>query len=108
MMILYNVTVSVDKDTHEEWLHWMKTTHVPDVMSTGMFLSYRFSLMISHEHEDMEIYTIQYLCKDKATLLRYQNDFAPKLQKDGRDRFEGKFTVFRSVMELLDHNEKLS
>lgn len=104
-MILYNVTITVDKDVHEDWLRWMHSTHIPDVMSTGMFLSYRISRLIGHEHEDAEIYSIQYLVQDMSTLVRYQSDYAPALQKDVRDRYNGKFEVFRTVMELIDHNE---
>ena len=33
--ILYNVTVSIDKDVEKEWLEWMKKVHIPDVMRTG-------------------------------------------------------------------------
>ena len=37
-MILYNITVSIDYNVHQEWLIWMKEVHIPDVMSTGLFL----------------------------------------------------------------------
>ena len=37
-MILYNITVSIDYDVHQEWLIWMKEVHIPDVLSTGLFL----------------------------------------------------------------------
>ncbi len=106
-MFLYNVTITVDLNTHEDWLRWMRETHVPDVMATGMFLSYRISRLIGHEHVDSEIYTVQYLVKDMAHLRRYQEDFATELQRRHRERYEGKFAAFRTVMEVIDHNEKM-
>ncbi len=106
-MILYNVTVTIDLDVQEDWLHWMRDTHIPDVMSTGMFISYRLNKMLGHEHQDSEIYTIQYLVRDMAQLVRYQQEFAPELQKQHKDRYDGKYAVFRTVMELIDHNEKI-
>ena len=36
-MYIYNVTVSIDKELAEDWLNWMKTIHVPDVLNTGHF-----------------------------------------------------------------------
>ncbi len=36
-MILYNVTISIDPEVHQEWLAWMKEVHIPDVLKTGMF-----------------------------------------------------------------------
>jgi hypothetical protein len=106
-MVVYNITVSVDLDVHESWLGWMRHTHIPDVMSTGMFISYRLTKMLGHEHEDMEIYAVQYLCKDMAHLQTYQEEYAPALQADHKKMFDGKYTVFRSLLEILDHNERL-
>ncbi|MBK8555676.1 MAG: DUF4286 family protein [Lewinellaceae bacterium] len=105
-MLLYNVTVTIDLNASEDWLRWMRDTHIPDVMSTGMFISYRLSRLIGHEHNDSEIYSVQYLIKDQAHLMRYQEEFAPVLQKQTRERYDGKFAVFRTIMEVVDHNEK--
>jgi len=106
-MLLYNVTITIEADVHKDWEHWMRTTHIPDVMSTGMFLSYRMCRLLGHEHTDSEIFTVQYLTKDRAHLARYQEEFAPELQRLHRERYEGKYAVFRSLMELVDHNEKM-
>lgn len=106
-MLLYNVTVTIDLDVQEEWLRWMQETHIPDVMITGMFISYRLCRLIGHEHTDAEIYTVQYLVQDMTTLLRYQNEFAPELQEQHKMRYDGKYAAYRSVMEVVDYNEKL-
>lgn len=106
-MLIYNVTVTLDLDIHQDWLHWMQETHVADVMSTGMFVSYRLCRLLSHEHTDSEIYTIQYLAKDLAHLQRYLDEFAPNLQRGMKERYEGKYAVFRTAMEVVDHNEKI-
>ena len=104
-MLLYNVTITVDLNVHLNWLKWMRETHIPDVMATGMFRSYRISKLLYHEHTDAEIYTMQYLGKDKLHLERYMEEFAPELQRQHQQRFAGKFTAFRTVMELVDTNE---
>jgi hypothetical protein len=38
-MIVYNVTINLDHDIHDEWVKWMKEKHLHDVMATGMFTS---------------------------------------------------------------------
>ncbi len=106
-MLLYNVTVTVDMAIHEDWVQWMRHTHIPDVMSTGMFVSYRMNRLIGHDHADAEIYTMQYLVKDMAQLVRYQEEFAPALQRQHSERYDGKYAAFRTVMELIDHNEQM-
>ena len=100
-MLLYNVTITVDIDVHEEWARWVRQSHIPDVMATGMFVSYRMSRLMGHEHTDAEIYTMQYLVKDMAYLRRYQEEFAPELQRQHKERYDGKFAAFRTVMDRL-------
>ena len=36
-MIVYNVTVKIEKDIHDDWLAWMKETHIPEVLKTNLF-----------------------------------------------------------------------
>jgi hypothetical protein len=48
-MILYNVTVNIDPEVHEDWLNWMKNTHIPDVLNTGMFIDNRFLRVLNTE-----------------------------------------------------------
>ncbi len=100
-MLLYNVTVTIDLDVHQDWLQWMRDTHIPEVMATGMFVSYRMCRLLGHEHEDSEIYSMQYLVPDMAQLRRYMDEFAPTLQRRHQERYDGKYAAFRTVMELL-------
>ncbi len=106
-MLLYNVTVTIDLDVHEDWLRWMRETHIPDVMNTGMFISYRLSRLVGHEHTEAEIYAVQYAVQDMEHLLRYQNEFAPVLQREIKERYPDKYAVFRTVMEVVDHSDKI-
>lgn len=100
-MILYNVTVSIDPAIHEEWLEWMKSTHIPDVMATGCFIEGR----ISRVHGDEEgglTFAVAYLAPDQNAYDRYQNEFAPTLQKEHSDRYAGRFAAFRTLLTVLD------
>lgn len=98
-MILYNVTVSIDEEVHDEWLEWMRKKHIPDVMATGMFLESR---MAKVQSDDSISYAIGYLCKDDSTLQRYFKDFAPKLQQEHASKFQGKFGAFRTLLDLVE------
>ncbi len=98
-MYIYNVTVNIEEEAHDEWLAWMKETHIPDVMETGMFISNRM-LEVMVEGENGRTYSIQYEVKDMETVLLYQQVYAPKLQQDHKDKFEGKFVAFRTMLRL--------
>lgn len=101
-MIIYSVTVSVDEDVHEEWVSWMKQTHIPDVMATGFFLENRFAKVLLAKDEGGSTYSVQYLCSSMADLQKYQGSHAPRLQEDVKQRYEGKFVAFRTVLETID------
>lgn len=99
-MIIYNVTLNVDQAVHEDWLTWMKETHIPDVMATGLFLDNRLCRVLA-EDEGGVTYAIQYTCADMATLDRYREEHAPRLQAETEKHFGGKFVAFRTLLEVL-------
>lgn len=99
-MLLYNVTIKIDADVHEEWLEWMRKEHIPRVIKTGKFTSHRVCRLL-HEEEDGHTYAIQYFSKDLETFQRYQKEDALRLQKEHADRFPNKYVAFRTLMEVL-------
>ncbi len=101
-MIIYNVTVNLEEDIHLDWLNWMKTVHIPDVMNTGYFLENKMCKVLStQEDETGHTYGIQYICASMDDLDEYQANHAPALQKDHLDRYSGKFVAFRTLLEIV-------
>ena len=99
MNIIYNVTVNIDHGTHDEWLNWMKTTHIPDVMETGLFLEAKLSKILAEESGGLS-YSIQYLCENETNLDEYQANHAPKLQEEHNKKYQGKFAAFRTLLKV--------
>lgn len=100
-MIIYNVTVNIDENVHEEWLSWMKEVHIPEVMKTGKMLSSKMSRILAYEQGGLS-YSIQYEMEDMETYKIYERDFAPNLQKDHTEKYAGKFVAFRTLLEVVD------
>ena len=101
-MIIYNVTVKVDNETHDDWLQWMQENHIPDVMKTGYFKAFRVSRVISIKDPDGSTYAIQYDCESTAVLHQYQVKAAPALQRQHVERYGDKALAFRTLMEVVD------
>ena len=99
-MILYNVTVKIENNTHEDWLKWMKEVHIPDVMETGLFEEYKLCHILQDDPEG-ETYAIQYYCQDMETFQKYQLDFAAKMQAEHQERYKNKYVAFRTLMQVL-------
>ncbi len=101
-MILYNVTVNIEDDVHNEWLEWMKNEHIPEVMETGFFKEYKFLRIISRQPDETGMtYSIQYFAANYDDYHEYAQNHAPRLQEKTRQKFEGKFVAFRTLLETL-------
>ena len=99
-MILYNITVNVDESISEEWLQWMKEVHVPDVLSTGLFIENKIA-RIHAEEEGGISYSVQYLLKNWDNYNRYQSEFATALQKEHHLKYAQRCVAFRTVLEII-------
>ena len=97
-MLIYNVTVKVEHEIHEEWFNWMKTIHIPDVMATACFVKNAIYRIQTDETDGIS-YAIQYFCENEKALNDYQQKFAHQLQKEHLERYQDKFVAFRTLLE---------
>jgi len=100
-MIIYNVTVKISNEKHDDWVEWMKTVHIPDVMSTGKFTKNVFSKVMIEDDEGTN-YSIQYHCDCMEYLDDYQANYAPKLQQEHTARYKDQFVAFRTLLEIVE------
>jgi hypothetical protein len=103
-MVVYNVTVNIDFDIHAEWLQWMNAVHIPGVLKSGCFIDARICRVLVDD-ETGETYSIQYTAESMQKLEEYQELFAPALQQEHRQRYEGKFAAFRTTMEVVGQHK---
>ena len=98
-MLLYNVTVGIDKDSEVEWLQYMRGKHIQDVLNTGLFTGHKMYKVL-HDQDDGTIsYSIQYFARSIEDVQQYLEVFAPVLIEEHRKRFEHRHVAF---MTLLD------
>ena len=78
-MIIYNDTVILDNNAEQEWLTWMKEEHIPAIMATGHFSSYRI-LSIIDSPNDGVTYCVQY---NADTIEQFQEYYSKHLLLSG-------------------------
>ncbi|MGB3181320.1 MAG: DUF4286 family protein [Cyclobacteriaceae bacterium] len=100
-MVIYNVTVNVNNEILDDWMSFMKETHIPDVMNTGFFTGHRFLRLVKQEQEGTT-YCIQYFTDTLAKLQQYMSAEAPRLQQDVASRYGEKALAFRTILESVD------
>ena len=101
-MILYNVTVNVDDNIHQEWVQWRKKTHIPEVMATGKFVDYKMFKVITRQPDETGVtYSIQYFAKTLADYESYKADFGPALQIKTMQKYGDSLMAFRTLLETI-------
>lgn len=89
----------MDSAMAEEWLHWMKTKHIPDVLNTGCFVGNQIVKVLGND--EGATYSVQYTFKTMDDYDRYKAEFAPALQKEHTEKYSGKFAAFRTLLEIV-------
>lgn len=98
-MLLYNVTIGIDKDVEREWLQWMKLIHIPEVMETGMFIDFKMYKVLQDQDDENVSYSIQFFAQTINHVTVYFEKFAPAILEKLQKRFKDKHIAF---MTLLD------
>jgi hypothetical protein len=99
-MIIYNVTLSVEKSIKADWLKWMQTEHIPEVMACGVFTKAQINRLIVQGDSD-STFAVAYTCASMKDLHQYQVKFAPELQQKHVARYGDKAVAFRTLMEVI-------
>lgn len=98
-MIIYNVTINVENEAADEWLQWMKTTHIPEVLNTGCFFENKIYRVLADEDSGGKTYSVQYYCHSMGDYKKYEKEFASALRNDALQKFPNKFVAFRTLLE---------
>lgn len=99
-MIIYNVTVKISHEKHDDWLSWMKEVHIPDVMATQIFTKNVFSRVVMEDEEGTN-YSVQYYCENMNKLQEYQEVHGAKLQQEHAKKFKDHYVAFRTLLEIV-------
>lgn len=100
-MYIYNVTINIEEEIHDQWLPWMQNIHIPEVLATGKFTQARMCRVLVEEKMGGLTYSIQYFVKNKETLNAYYKEDAPRLRQALITLFADKFVSFRTELEVI-------
>jgi hypothetical protein len=101
-MILYNVTIKLSWDIHNEWLQWMKEEHMPEMLAIGCFTKYQLLRLLEVDEEEGPTYAAQYYGDSKALYNQYIEKFSTAQREKGLQKWGNRFIAFRSVMQVVD------
>lgn len=96
-MITYEVKLTIQPEVEEEWVNWMRTRHVPDVIATGLLKSYQ----ILKPQDSPQVYLFHYHFENESDFKTYETEFAGRLRQDVIELYDGKFTGERTLYDWI-------
>lgn len=100
-MIIYNVTTNINNEVHDQWLSWMKNTHIPAMLSTQKFIKAKMCKVLIEEDMGGSTYSVQYTAPNKETLEKYYIEDATQLRGEAQKLFPNQFVDFRTELEII-------
>lgn len=101
-MILYNVTIKVDWEIHEDWILWMKEIHIPEVLETHCFTHYKMLRLLEVDEDQGPTYAIQYFANSLDLYKKYISTYSSQLRDAGIKKWGNQFIAFRSLMQIVN------
>ncbi len=98
-MILYNITVSIEKAAEPEWLQWIKQVYVPSVMQSELFERHSVYRLLNETEGDDTSYALQFYAKDLSKLEEYLELHAPAILEAHNTRYKYRHVSFMTVLE---------
>ena len=101
-MIVYNVTIKIEKDIADEWLRWLLEEHIPEIINTGCFTDSRVLKLLETDESEGLTYAIQYFADNPESYKDYTENYAGRMRQQSFDKWGNKFIAFRSLMEVVN------
>lgn len=101
-MIIYSITYHINKSLAEEWLSWLKETHLPRVMLSERFFRHTLQELVDPlPLDDVRTFNLQFYTLEVEHLYAYWDDDAQILDGAMTERFGEEISYFETVMRRL-------
>jgi hypothetical protein len=98
-MIIFNITVNVSYAAEKEWLHYMKTVQIPEILATKLPLECKLFRLLTEIENEGSTYTSQFSFRTMEDFLAYQTNFQADIQERHHQLFNGQYVSFRTLLE---------
>jgi len=100
-MIVYNISLQVNRRINDEWLLWQKMEHIPEVMASGYFIDYKFFHLLEQNEDDAITYIVQYSASSIDHYYQYMDKAAAAFRKKINEKWDDELIAFRTIMEIV-------
>ncbi len=99
IMILYNITVNISRMAEQEWMEWMKTVHIPEVLATGLPVAHKMLRLLTEVENEGTTYSVQFTFRTMEDFVAYEKGYQADLQQKHHARYKDRYVSFRTLLE---------
>src|SRR4051812_460666 len=99
-MLVYTITINIEKSVAEEWLVWMKENFLNAIIATNLFDKYH-AFKVLHD-SDGDTYTFQFFCKDILHYKKFQDEHKGHIIHALMTSFPEKVVYFNTLLQELE------
>lgn len=100
-MIIQNITYSINKDLEQDFLNWMQSVHIQNVMITGFPKSFKVMRLLTEVENGGATFSVQYNFDTMNNFEIFENEYFDDLNYEVDKRYRGKYVFFPSLLEEL-------
>lgn len=100
-MILYNLTIKIDRTVQKEWLEWMQAEFIPLIEETTQLTEPKLCRLLDLDEQDGVTFALQLFCQNKKQLDTFRSEKEQSLQLKLLQQFPNKLVFFPTAMEIL-------
>ncbi len=97
--VIYEVNIRVQNDTADAFFEWLNT-HVQEMISLPGFFSAKVCSISKDDDSENKYFTCLYVLESTDKLNDYFANHASAMRQDGLNRFGGKFTAERRILNI--------
>ena len=102
MKLLFNMTINIDHAVHDQWMVWMTQIHIPEIMNTNCFESWKMSRVLGADDSKGINYAIQFVSPGIKAFEEFRDGHMKKLQDIHNQKFKDQYVLFMTLLEILD------
>jgi len=100
-MYIYNCTTNISEVAHDKWLDWMRKTHIPAMLATGIFVKAILSQVLIKEELGGITYATQYYYESAEKLKIFFSKDGIHLEKEAMRLFPNQIVTFETKLKII-------
>ncbi len=97
-MIIYNQTIKVDWEIHNEFKFWIEEEVMEDAKNSDIIQTSKFLKLLDVDTSDGMIYCVQHYFDSQMAYNQYKMTEDLTFQRELKERFTDKLVIFTSIL----------